>query len=182
MAIRFEGAQGNGFPALRVIFWEMNAITKYAAVSAILLSVTGGVSALGLAAAGDLFAPSTPQDRPGLAVPSRAETEESIGRRPTSSLLGAEPAQIAEADSAPGGKGRWVEVVDAVNMRKGPSSANAVIKVQLAGARLRLASREGEWIQVIEPKTGGTGWVFEKFVKHIDPVSRRADAVETAIR
>ncbi len=180
MAIRFEGAQGNGFPALRVIFWEMNAITKYAAVSAILLSATGGVSALGLAAAGDLFARSSPQEL--VAVVSRAEMEHSIGKRPTSSLLGAKAEQTAEAGSEPTGKGRWVEVVDAVNMRKGPASATEVIKVQLPGAKLRVASREGAWVEVLEPKTGGTGWVFEKFVKHIDPVSRRAEAGETAIR
>jgi hypothetical protein len=35
---------------------------------------------------------------------------------------------------------------------------------------------------VVEPDTGGTGWVFETFVKSIEPASRRADAAETAVR
>jgi hypothetical protein len=35
---------------------------------------------------------------------------------------------------------------------------------------------------VVEPDTGGTGWVFETLVKSIEPASRRADAAETAVR
>ena len=76
----------------------------------------------------------------------------------------------------------WVEVVDAVNMRLGPSSANAVIKVQLAGTKLEVASREGKWVEVIEPATGGTGWVFDDYLKPVAPASRRAEAAETTIR
>ena len=136
----------------------MNATAKYAAFSAILLSAACGVIALGFAAAGDLFARSSPQKL--VAVVTRAEIEDSIGKRPTSRLLGAKAVQTAEAGKAPGSKGRWVEVVDAVNMRKGPTSATEVTKVQLPGAKLRVASREGAWVEVVEPKAGGTGWAL----------------------
>jgi hypothetical protein len=40
----------------------------------------------------------------------------------------------------------WVEVVDAVNMRSGVSSSNALIKVHLEGAQLRVVARDGNWI------------------------------------
>ena len=76
----------------------------------------------------------------------------------------------------------WVEVVDAVNMRQGPSSANAVIRVQLAGTKLRVESREGQWVEVSEPDSGETDWVFDAYVKSIAPASRRAEAAETTIR
>jgi uncharacterized protein YgiM (DUF1202 family) len=183
LAIRLDGAGrepfAERFPGLSGYSREMNVITRYAAVSAILLGASGAVGALGFAAASDLFAPSSPQRA---VAASSAETNGQTGERPTSSLLGAKPQHVAEGGIDANQKGLWVEVVDAVNMRKGPSSANAVIKVQLAGARLRVASRDGVWVEVVEPKTGDTGWVFGKFVKHIDSISRRADAGETAIR
>jgi len=68
----------------------------------------------------------------------------------------------------------WVEVTGAVNMRSGPSSANPVLEVQLEGARLQIASRDGRWVEVVEPNTGQRGWVFDRHVKPADSVSRRA--------
>jgi len=158
----------------------MNITTRYAAISAILFGATAGVVALGFAVAGDVFTLTSPHGEPRVAVAS--EVAELKAKRPTSSLLGAKARKVAKADSEPGERGPWVKVVDAVNMREGPGSDTEVIKVQLPGAKLRVASHEGAWVEVVEPKTGGTGWVFEKFVKHIDPASRRADAGETALR
>lgn len=76
----------------------------------------------------------------------------------------------------------WVEVIDAVNMRSGPSNANPVLMVQLEGSRLQVASRDGRWVEVVEPNTGQRGWVFERHVKPVDSSPRRAAIAGAEIR
>lgn len=153
----------------------MHHNTKYAVAAGVLFVAASGVCVLGLAVAGDRFA--TPRS-----IASTIETaavERSARSRPKSVLLGQDPERVARQVAE---RRSWVEVVDSVNMRQGPSSANAVIKVQLAGTRLRVASRDGKWVEVVEPETGGTGWVFENYVRPLAPASRRAEAGETTIR
>lgn len=154
----------------------MHHTAKYAAFSALLFVTACGVCALGFAVAGENFARAP---GPGTQAAETMETARTTFARPQSALLGSNPERVAHEAAA---RQRWVEVVDAVNMRQGPSSANAVIKVQLAGTKLQVASREGKWVEVIEPDTGGTGWVFDQFLKPIAPASRRAEAGETTIR
>jgi uncharacterized protein YraI len=69
--------------------------------------------------------------------------------------------------------GDWVTVVDAVNMRSNASSAALVLKVQSKGVRLRVLSRDGNWINVVEPGTSLQGWVYTKYVQSAEPDSRQ---------
>jgi uncharacterized protein YgiM (DUF1202 family) len=154
----------------------VHPIAKYSAVSGFLLVTACGVCVLGLSLAGERFTP--------VPSPSASETEtiasvRATKARPQSALLGSDPQRVAQEAEE---RQSWVEVVDAVNMRQGPSSANAVIRVQLAGTKLRVESREGQWVEVSEPDSGETGWVFDAYVKSIAPASRRAEAAETTIR
>jgi len=154
----------------------VHPIAKYSAVSGLLLVTACGVCLLGFSLAGESFAP--------VPSPSASETEtiasvRATEARPQSALLGSDPQRVAQEAEE---RQSWVEVVDAVNMRQGPSSANAVIRVQLAGTQLRVESRDGQWVEVSEPDSGETGWVFDAYVKSIAPASRRAEAAETTIR
>ena len=53
-----------------------------------------------------------------------------------------------------------------------------VIKVQLEGERLRVASRHGGWVEVVEPETELTGWVYEQYVIPIEPESKQVSLVD----
>jgi len=152
----------------------VNYTAKYIVVSGLLFGTACGVCALGLSVAGERFVRSPSPGTPGAETAVRVTSA-----RPQSALLGSNPERVARDLTS---RRNWVEVVDAVNMRLGPSSANAVIKVQLAGTKLEVASREGKWVEVIEPATGGTGWVFDDYLKPVAPASRRAEAAETTIR
>lgn len=154
----------------------MHYTLKYATVSVLLLAAASGLCAFGLKVAGERFAPVAAS---GTAAAESAELARNTSSRPQSVLLGSAPELVARQADA---RREWVEVVDAVNMRQGPSSANAVVKVQLAGTTLRVASRDGQWVEVVEPETGGSGWVFAKFVKPVAPASRRAEATEKTVR
>jgi Bacterial SH3 domain len=155
----------------------VHPIAKYAAISGLLFVAACGVCAAGFSVAGERFArapSSAPHDLEAAAASVRAAEAQ-----PQSGLLGSDPERLAKEAAARRG---WVEVVEAVNMRQGPSSANAVIKVQLAGTKLKVASREGKWVEVIDPETDVTGWVFHRHVKTLASASRRAEAAGTTVR
>ena len=71
--------------------------------------------------------------------------------------------------------GEWVEMTAAVNMRVGPSSGTRIIKVQQAGTRLRLTSRNNDWVEVEAPDSGEAGWIYSKFAAPIDAPRQSAD-------
>jgi Bacterial SH3 domain len=159
----------------------MHSFAKYAAVSLLFTAAACGASALGFAVAGDTF----------VRAPTRSESDAEVAAvaqyapvetRPTSELLGSEPRAVIADQTRRKRKGTWVEVVDAVNMRAGPSSANPVIKVQFTGTKLRVTSHQDGWVQVAEPRSGDVGWIYGTYVRPIEPISRRAEIEETATR
>jgi SH3-like domain-containing protein len=125
---------------------------------------------------------------------SLPEAAVNTGKFPTSELAGVNFALAYQTEFAAASSGdspsaaaedddkEWVEVIDAVNMRSGPSSAKPVLRVQMAGARLQVASRDGRWVEVVEPDTGQRGWVFERHVKLVEASSRRAAIAGTEIQ
>ena len=161
----------------------MHRTTRYAAGLCMLGSAAVGLSALAFLLAIDGFASKelTTKVSPGPS-PAYSDTDPHYGQMPLSHLVGTidqsndNKFDVGSSQGAPV-NGEWVEVTDAVNMRSGPSSANPVFQVQLKGAHLRVASRNGKWIEVIDPNTGRDGWVYERFVKPIKPTSRQADLV-----
>ena len=167
----------------------MNSTTRCATVSSLFFVTACVVSMLGLTVAGKTFAPGElpAQDQSAVrtaALPkSEPALEPALGTSPTSHLVGASAPQTAKASAAPEARPRvaWVEAVDSVNMRKGPSSRNPVIKVQRAGAKLRVASHDGQWVKVVEPKTGEQGWVYGEYVRRLERVSARGDPPDLKI-
>ncbi len=64
-----------------------------------------------------------------------------------------------------GSGGEWVEVAGAVNVRELPSATGQTLRVAPKGAKLRVMSREGNWVQVSDPTTSETGWIYARFVE-----------------
>jgi hypothetical protein len=64
-----------------------------------------------------------------------------------------------------GAGGEWVEVAGAVNVRESPSASGQTLRVAQKGAKLRVMSREGNWVQVSDPNTSETGWIYARFVE-----------------
>ncbi len=166
----------------------MHRIARYAVGSCMLGAAVSGSSAFAFLTAIDVFAPqelatkASPELPPSDSDTAYSETAPHHVQLTFSDLVGtiAEPTDSklnSGSTNAALSNGEWVEVTDAVNMRSGPSSAAMVLEVQLQGAQLRVASRDGKWIKVVDPNTSREGWVYEKFVKPITPTSRQADLV-----
>lgn len=153
---------------------------KYAAVTVAFFAIACFVCAIGLAVAPYTFVGSIPTQSEARAA-SNAPTEHSSLSSPSSSLLGSQPKRETQELDVANRNGDWVEVVDAVNMRSGASSSNVLIKVQLEGAQLRVVARDGNWINVEEPESEQRGWVYEKYVRSVEPTLQRAHVADVSV-
>jgi len=60
----------------------------------------------------------------------------------------------------------WVKSSAFVNLRKGPTSSALVVGVVATGTKLRLVGRKRGWVEVTNPETSQTGWIY---ARNVDP-------------
>ncbi len=152
--------------------------TKYAAVAVAFLSAAFFIGAIGFMVASETFI-SSATDQPEIQMMSDARSEQTKLASPASLLIGSHPKVMAHVST--NANGEWVKVIDAVKMRTGASSGDSLIKVQLEGARLRVVSRDGNWINVVEPQTELQGWVYKKYVTTVEPEVQRARVADAQV-
>jgi hypothetical protein len=74
-----------------------------------------------------------------------------------------DPVQLPPSGPAPAANddaGSWIVLLAFVNLREGPSSSAPVISEMPKGAKLRVLDRKRGWVQVTNPATSETGWVY----------------------
>jgi hypothetical protein len=54
----------------------------------------------------------------------------------------------------------WIRPSAYVNLRQGPSSSAAVVSVVAKGTKLRVLGRKRGWVQVTNPATSDSGWIY----------------------
>jgi uncharacterized protein YraI len=57
-----------------------------------------------------------------------------------------------------------VEISSPVNVRSAPTPQSETIKVAVPGKRYQATARQGSWVQVTDPATSETGWVYARYV------------------
>jgi Bacterial SH3 domain len=102
-------------------------------------------------------APAAREANPGEAAPDHA---------------GAAPAQLASTESAAppataaapdDNDGTWIKPTEYVNLRDGPSSSSTVVGVVPEGTKLKVMGRKRRWVQVTNPATAETGWIYGRY-------------------
>jgi hypothetical protein len=111
-----------------------------------------------------------PAAPPPPALPSALPPPPAAAPANATAAAGASPPanQVAiagPADGVPSGKEEWVALSSYANVRSAPSSNAETIKVAEKGTKLRVASRRGNWVQVTDPSTSETGWVYSRYVE-----------------
>jgi len=76
-----------------------------------------------------------------------------------------QPVPVVLADPASSGKEEWVELSGYVNVRKSPAQTAETLRIAQKGEKLRVDDRKGNWVQVTDPATNETGWVYSRFIK-----------------
>jgi hypothetical protein len=63
----------------------------------------------------------------------------------------------------------WMETKTAVDMHAKAEQTSETVKVAEGGVRVRVMARDKNWVQVSDPKGSTTGWIYNRFLKPIDP-------------
>jgi len=75
------------------------------------------------------------------------------------------PAAVVPVGSTSSGKEEWVDLSGYVNLRKAPSQTAETLRIAQKGEKLRVIGRRGSWVQVTDPATHETGWVYSRFIE-----------------
>ena len=70
------------------------------------------------------------------------------------------PTRRPEPPSSNDDDANWVRPSAYVNLRKEPKPSAAVISVVAKGAKLRVIGRKQRWVQVTNPATSESGWIY----------------------
>jgi hypothetical protein len=102
--------------------------------------------------------PHTPPE--GLEVASVAPSAAATDEPPSMSELVPLPTRRPARNANDDGPANWVRPSAYVNLRDGPSSTARVVSVVAKGAKLRVVARKRGWVQVTDPATSQSGWIY----------------------
>jgi len=72
----------------------------------------------------------------------------------------------AEAPKAPA---EWMETKTAVDMHAKSQQSSETVKVADKGLKLRVTARDKNWVQVSDPASSATGWIYNRFLQPTEP-------------
>lgn len=99
-------------------------------------------------------------------VLSQSETRLSIAPSPAE----AETVGAIESDSSePQAPAEWMETKTAVDMHARAQQSSETVKVAEKGIKVRVTARDKNWVQVNDPTSSVTGWIYNRFLKPTEP-------------
>ena len=116
---------------------------------------------------------------PDAAEPQRPDTQADAPQAAAEDVTASIDASPASADAAPvasevvplptrrpeppksdAADANWITPTAYVNLRDAPSPSAAVLGVVAKGTKLRVASRKRGWVEIEDPATSKTGWIY----------------------
>ena len=67
---------------------------------------------------------------------------------------------LAGSPSRAAGRANWIRPTAWVNLRESPSPTAAVVTIVPKGVKLRIIGRKRSWVQVNNPATSQSGWIY----------------------
>ena len=74
----------------------------------------------------------------------------------------------APADE-PDASAEWMVTKTAVDMHAKAEQKSETVKVAQGGIKVRVTARDKNWIQVHDPKSSTTGWIYNRFLTPAEP-------------
>ncbi|MGH6734781.1 MAG: hypothetical protein ACRECX_01680 [Methyloceanibacter sp.] len=69
----------------------------------------------------------------------------------------------------PQGTGEWMVTKTAVDMHAKAEQSSETVKIAQGGLKVRVTARDKRWIQVTDPATSTTGWIYDRFLTPAEP-------------
>jgi hypothetical protein len=63
----------------------------------------------------------------------------------------------------------WMETKTAVDMHVKAQQSSETVKVAEKGLRVRVTARDKNWVQVTDPASSTTGWIYNRFLQPAQP-------------
>ena len=123
-------------------------------------------------AAGSADTPPLPERNPssaaGHASLPKVNTVKVVAIKPPSPTRPHDGAYAlgSPADESPA---EWMETKSAVDMHAKAQQSSETVKVAEGGIKVRVVGRDKNWVQVTDPATSTTGWIYNRFLKPIEP-------------
>jgi len=97
--------------------------------------------------------------------PDRIPPQEAQEGLPDPAAQSGQPVAVVPTNPASSGKDEWVGISIDVNVRKAPSPTADPLRIAQKGEKLRVIGRQSKWVQVTDPATSETGWVYSRFTE-----------------
>jgi uncharacterized protein YgiM (DUF1202 family) len=94
----------------------------------------------------------------GCSLPSSVQLDEQRPATDQAAQTGPDPNEL-----------ELLKVNSAANIRSGPSALAEIIGIAQAGAEVQVALRDSGWVQIIDPWSRRTGWIYSKFLAPSTP-------------
>jgi hypothetical protein len=75
---------------------------------------------------------------------------------------------LGEAAEKPQAPAEWMQTKTAVDMHARAEQKSDTVKVAEGGLKVRVTARDKNWVQVQDPKSGTTGWIYNRFLTAAD--------------
>jgi hypothetical protein len=76
---------------------------------------------------------------------------------------------LGPATQAAQASDEWMETKTAVDMHAKAQQSSETVKVAEGGLKVRVTGRDKRWVQVNDPKSATTGWIYDRFLKPAGP-------------
>jgi hypothetical protein len=76
---------------------------------------------------------------------------------------------LGPAPAEPKKSAEWMVTKAAVDMHAKAEKSSETVKVAGKGLKLRVMARHKKWVQVTDPKTSTTGWIYDRFLTPTEP-------------
>ncbi len=76
---------------------------------------------------------------------------------------------LGSATDAAQAPAEWMATKTAVDMHAKAEQSSETVKVAEGGVKMRVMARDKNWVQVTDPKTSTTGWIYNRFLTATEP-------------
>jgi hypothetical protein len=76
---------------------------------------------------------------------------------------------LGSATDAAQAPAEWMATKTAVDMHAKAEQSSETVKVAEGGVKMRVVARDKNWVQVTDPKTSTTGWIYNRFLTPAEP-------------
>ncbi len=79
---------------------------------------------------------------------------------------------LGPAPAEPKAPTEWMVTKAAVDMHAKATQSSETVKIASKGLKLRVVARDKKWVQVTDPKTSTTGWIYNRFLTPAESAAR----------